>query len=759
MRIVLILTVLLFSTLTHARNELTAGELTVDPPTLICLGFYWAVDGDDNGNAVCEIQFRERGTEAWRRGLDLWRTNGEVCGTDRFTPPAWTTPNAFAGSLFDLKPDAEYECRLELKDPDGLNGEAIRTVTVRTRPEPVPAAHSRVIELRPGDVKRVPVTQLAQLSPAQPLPKLNGRTFNALPDGTPHGKKSKIENARNGILHAYYGYAMYCDWIWDPKRVAPGDTILVHPGEYKSNRRNYRTSMGYSLWFHGTHFLAEPGTKAQPILIKAQGAGIVFDGDGCDTLFDVTHADHLVFEGITFRNCRIAIKAGDSSRGAAGLRFINCKFENVQIPVLAANKSCTDYQISGCTVDGKASTLIKPGAVVAHRAQLLPADVRPGDIVKLHAGTYSVGEGDDGFAFTTSGTSPKPIVIQAAGDGSVVLDGNGCDTLFDVRSADHVYFEGLTLRNAKITIKAGVQFLNGCTGLTVKRCKIEDVGYGVLGTNGKCRDFYLADNHMRSWKVTKIKGASGQCYDRDHGYGVNVLGMGHAVCYNDISNFWDNLNVTTNGHPDPRFGRPAISIDFYNNVVGRSGDNGGEADGSVRNVRFLRNKCSFTCQPLWGGPIYFIRNIGEPTKYAEHPSGMIAMHNTLGTIGARGGKHSFINNHVKWSYRPNLIKLDVDSPPGTINGNAYNLQKGGKVKQPKFWLLNTASKNVKETDFDTFREKAGIETHGFTFDGNSNALVDKAVLLPNVNDDYVGDGPDIGPYEQGQPRPHYGPRK
>lgn len=752
-------------------DAVTLGELVVDPPTLVCLGFHWPISGDDDGDAVCRIRFREHGAEQWRQGLDLWRTNGETCGTDRWTPPSWKTPNAFAGSLFDLEPGTQYECRLEIADPDGVRGDAVRTVTVRTRPEPTPAAGGRVIEVRPSDVKRMPVHQKAQVVPATPLPELKGQTFNVFPPDADRELKAGFENARDGLLHAYYGYTTYCDWNWDPRRVQPGETIAIHAGEYKSDRRDYRVKAGYSLWFHGTHFLGQSGTPEQPIVIRAAGDGeVVFDGDGCDTLFDVTHADNLVFQGITFRNCRIAIKAGDASRGARNLRLIDCKFEDVLTPLLAVNEDCTGYQLSGNTWNGEQADLIDTRRAVLLEDRLFaPADVRPGDTFLLHGGIYNVVDPrarvsaavmHGTYRLTADGTAEKPIVFKAAGDGDVIFDGGGCDTLFDVRAADHVYFEGITFRNAKIAIKAGVQYLNGCTGLTVKRCKFEEVGYAVMGTSGKCRDFYVADNHMRCWKVNKVRGAgNNQTFDREYGYGVNVLGTGHVVCYNDISDFWDNLNVTTNGHGDPAVGRPAIAIDFYNNVVGRAGDNGGEADGSVRNVRFMRNRCSFTCQPLWGGPVYFIRNLGEPTKYAEHPSGVVALHSTLGTISARGGKHSYVNNLVQWSYRPHLFELKVDSEPGSIDGNAYRLFFRSGVKRPEEWVLETPARKVAEATFEAFRRAAGIEEHGFTIESDSDdALVDRAVPLPNVNDEYAGEGPDVGPHEVGKPAPHYGPR-
>jgi hypothetical protein len=39
-----------------------------------------------------------------------------------------------------------------------------------------------------------------------------------------------------------------------------------------------------------------------------------------------------------------------------------------------------------------------------------------------------------------------------------------------------------------------------------------------------------------------------------------------------------------------------------------------------------------------------------------------------------------------------------------------------------------------------------------------SAVVDAGVRLPNVNDGFLGNGPDIGAYEAGQSLPIYGPR-
>ena len=82
----------------------------------------------------------------------------------------------------------------------------------------------------------------------------------------------------------------------------------------------------------------------------------------------------------------------------------------------------------------------------------------------------------------------------AAGDGEVIIDGRGNFNLFNVKAADYNYFEGITFRNTQIAIWAGTQFIAGSKGLTVKRCRFEDVGMGVFSNYSGSSDFYVADS-------------------------------------------------------------------------------------------------------------------------------------------------------------------------------------------------------------------------------------------------------------------------
>src|SRR6476646_8095713 len=129
----------------HAEDKIAPGELVVDHPTLINLGFEWPVQGDDNHNAQVAVSYRRQGESQWKQALPLLRLEGERI----YQENSWdlVSPNMFAGSILDLEPDTAYEARFVMTDPDGIAGPgsaATKTVTVRTRPEPKPYAGGRV---------------------------------------------------------------------------------------------------------------------------------------------------------------------------------------------------------------------------------------------------------------------------------------------------------------------------------------------------------------------------------------------------------------------------------------------------------------------------------------------------------------------------------------------------------------------------------------------------------------------------------------
>src|SRR2546427_10407066 len=137
--------------------------------------------------------------------------------------------------------------------------------------------------------------------------------------------------------------------------------------------------------------------------------------------------------------------------------------------------------------------------------------VKPGDTILMHAGLYkyhpeyytgdrtinSTTPVEGTYYLTARGTPEKPIVIKDAGDGEVIFDGNGNFTLFNTKVADYNYFEGVTIRNTIIGIWAGTQFIAGSKGLTVKKCRFEDVNLGIFTNYAGSSNFYIADNYFK----------------------------------------------------------------------------------------------------------------------------------------------------------------------------------------------------------------------------------------------------------------------
>jgi hypothetical protein len=143
--------------LSRAQSDVTAGELTVERPTLVSLGFEWRISGDENRNATVEVAYRRQGEGTWHQALPLFRLQNEPVtgGSGRprngtGTYYTYTADNMFAGSILNLSPGAAYECRFVLFDPDGVAGTAERTVTVRTRAVPRAAEGGQVYHVYPA---------------------------------------------------------------------------------------------------------------------------------------------------------------------------------------------------------------------------------------------------------------------------------------------------------------------------------------------------------------------------------------------------------------------------------------------------------------------------------------------------------------------------------------------------------------------------------------------------------------------------------
>jgi hypothetical protein len=478
-----------------------------------------------------------------------------------------------------------------------------------------------------------------------------------------------------------------------------------------------------------------------------------------------------------------------------------------------------------------------------------PPRVQPGDTIMVHAGVYK----DDRYRYgggqgtvssgtyflTQSGTAEKPIVIKEAGDGEAIFDGDGAYNLFNVMAGHHNYFEGLTIRNTDLAFQGGLKNIAGSSGLTIKRCRFENVGRAIYTDWSGSKDYYIADNVMIGrFNPKYLMGFTGRTWTSlpeynprlVSEYAVKVYGSGHVVAHNAISNFHDGVDVATYGNPDgtpnPLRDRLPVSIDFYGNDISNVEDNCIEADGGAHNIRIFRNRCfnhghrALSVQPMFGGPVYFIRNIvyhapeGGAVKFTASSAGIVVYHNTFiapvkPMLLAASNVH-YRNNLIlgksetletfavetntnysssdyngfrpndgaefsfEWSTPPLTMRANFPGEPGTLSTQAQSQVEVKFRERRRFKTLKEYAQasgqdgHSVHVDYDVFvavtppgpDPRTLYKPADFDFQLRpGSAAVDAAVRLPGVNDDFTGSAPDLGAYEVDRPLPTYGPRR
>jgi hypothetical protein len=452
---------------------------------------------------------------------------------------------------------------------------------------------------------------------------------------------------------------------------------------------------------------------------------------------------------------------------------------------------------------------------------------QPGDIILMHAGLYKAdrlnyvepnGIPFDGtYVLTGKGTTDKPIVIKGAGDGETIIDGADAHTLFDVTASENNIFENLTIRNADIAFHAGFKDVIGAKNLTIRNCRIENVGIALTTENAASTNFYISDNIIigREDRYRLIGWASPGIYPPSQvtGYiAIKVYGSGHVICHNSIAFFHDGITVSTYGTPEKDQNLKAVSIDIYENDIHLVVDDFIEADGGVHNIRVLRNRgvnagqCALSAQPVFGGPAYFIRNVlynipnGFALKFMAKPAGLYVLHNTI--ISENRNTETYSNAH----FRNNLF-LGIDAPQRSLTAFPmatsystydYNGYRPNKTGVNQYVWIAPAAGNLRDYELTaahakafptlkSFSDESGLEKHGVEIDYDiftnlappdpstphrvyhatdidftlnvKGKAIDRGEVLPNINDGFKGKSPDLGAIEAGDSMPIYGVRK
>lgn len=286
--------ILLFAQAAFAGNaSQPVGEPVLERPTMLCLGAYWIIRGDDNKNAVISVDYRKSGSAGWRKAMPLFRVEKGADAMEKYGTTVYVPKDAwlFAGSVVMLDPDTAYELRLTLKDPDG--GSAERILSARTRGEP----------------KTPP----------------NAHTFHVVPGFL--GGSGTAQDPFQGLTAAQ-------------ANAKPGDVFLLHAGVYE-----------------GTFTITKSGESNAPIAWRGAGDGeAVIDAQGKAGKrpgrgISATEVHDVWFENLSVRNADFAIVAHESAR----IVVRRCHMYNVDYGLTATKNSkgeLADYFVSDNLIEG-----------------------------------------------------------------------------------------------------------------------------------------------------------------------------------------------------------------------------------------------------------------------------------------------------------------------------------------------------------------------------------------------------------------------
>jgi hypothetical protein len=267
--------------------------------------------------------------------------------------------------------------------------------------------------------------------------------------------------------------------------------------------------------------------------------------------------------------------------------------------------------------------------------------------------------------------------------------------------------------------------------------------------------------------------------------------------------------------PKEYWSRRPVAIDFYNNYMTNFHDNPFEADGGMHNIRIMRNMMinsashAFCNQPSNGGPIYWVRNIayhlpGGSTRLTNGSAGVLFYNNTILSetqAAATSNTHWRNNLFLGENTQPVLFGVNTFTSytssdyngfrpnPGAATSFQWNSPPSGKVADYAATGHTPALENRAFPTLEKYSQATGQDRHSILVDydifvnvpkldrndlanvqkvykaeafdfrlKSGSAAVDKGVVLPNVNDRYTGQAPDLGALEIGDAAPHYGPR-
>ena len=422
------------------------------------------------------------------------------------------------------------------------------------------------------------------------------------------------------------------------------------------------------------------------------------------------------------------------------------------------------------------------------------------------------GDSADGITIKKSGTPQAYhlVTVPPGGRSTIDVRNRGSNLVID---ADYVIVRGLELRNAQthgILIKAGHH------DVVVEQCHISGwgrfagpVSYGNAG--GDLDSAIYAEKGCGNLTLQRnlIEHPRGAASDWEDGHPVGPQGIslinstgGNVIRFNDIWSTEDHgFNDGIGGGSNfSREGSPNRDSDIYGNFIRNCWDDAIESEGANMNVRIwgnylhlFYNGIATAC--VSRGPLYVFRNVWAGSRHTHRdPVGgagiktgerdemgggrRYVLHNTaLQPFGV----HSAFTSHVCpdvfsrnniFDCRGALATKQDKAPASDYDYDFFSGSERGIAAERhgvrgKVGYLATSrlefypAPRVSYVHYGKVpTDLGGGQTREITdpVDTMANPVIDAGVVLPNFNDDFTGQAPDLGAFEGGRPPLEFGRR-
>ncbi len=429
-----------------------------------------------------------------------------------------------------------------------------------------------------------------------------------------------------------------------------------------------------------------------------------------------------------------------------------------------------------------------------------------GDEIRVLPGNYPSAD-----LSGVSGTESAPIVFKAHdSQNRPVIDGNGQGRALNLYQVSHLVIDGFEIHNGgSFETGIGVR-LHSSARVILRNNYIHDNGrYNVLVSKnamfpgGILEGGYhiIENNRISDEEFTPCGGRSNSACPNQTTYGIRVdnnPGAAHIVRGNEPYGHVDNIVLCGDegaGRDLPESANVLAltggrwtnhNSEVYDNHAYDAKDDNLELDGICVNARVFRNRFgsaenSVSAAPAIPGPYFFIHNyvygdwgqaafklntagnsaIPIRNVYAYHNTFMRSSEGTLLNLWyAIPGDHNVPIKNI-------LFLNNIFSAPS--GGRCIDVSNRGREQvslEYNLWWTTSSADNLFEwwdgaqtrryRDFVSFQQESQQEMHGLFADplldssGLPDAMspaIDRAVLIPGINHQYSGRGPDQGAYE------------